>query len=131
MAALLAVLAAPGVARAAGCVHDGLRRSWQVEGVAHFDELMASGALAAPDGVRLPERAEPTGPKPVCSGPMCSSHQGAPVPPAVSVAAEPSPWAVLLGRPGLTPADAEYLDADDDSPRPTPVAGTVFHPPRG
>jgi hypothetical protein len=130
LGALLVALSAPGAARAAGCVHDGLRRSWQVEGAAHFEHLMASGALVVPAGVDLAERQPDPGPRPVCSGPMCSSNQGVPAPPVVSPMVEPSPWALLCARPGPEPADASFLDAVDECPRPSPVAGSVFHPPR-
>ncbi|GIW85897.1 MAG: hypothetical protein KatS3mg108_0221 [Isosphaeraceae bacterium] len=128
--ALLLLAVAPGVAEAAGCVHNGLRRTWQVSGVARFEALWATGALAVPEGVEVPERSEPVVPKPVCSGPMCSSHQGLPTVPAVSTAVEPGLWAFWMERPGLAPSELDFLSVCDDSPRPTLVVDTIFHPPR-
>ncbi len=124
-------LLAPASARA-GCVHDALGRSQQPAGAAHFDRLIAMGAMPMPDGDPAPrpfEPATPGRPRP-CSGPTCSNDSGVPPVPTATLAPASPSWAwagQLLDADG--PA-SDLLPRREGLSRPVHRGPSIFHPPR-
>ncbi len=125
-------LALAGSARRveAGCVHDGLSRSQESTGAAHFNRLIATGAMPAPaEPGETPERPIPGKPRP-CSGPSCSGSGGLPSVPTATIAPASSSWAWTDGLPAADVPGSLIWPARDARSRPILRPAGIFHPPR-
>jgi hypothetical protein len=125
----LAVCAATGTARGAGCVsHRGGSRIALDERANGFERLADSGALA---GMVHPDQPAPPANTPPCRGSICSKNPDSPAPSPPPAPPEREHWAYLTPTGGPPPSDATPAPTDDASAHPSHDRLGVFHPPRG
>ena len=125
--AVLALLAcgwlAPASARAGGCaLRDHLGA---IE--AHFDGLVAAGALAATPGHQAPLPGNRPTP---CTGLWCSGKSAVPSIPAASTTPRVAESAYLTQRPALPDTGPLFEPSRVDRSRPVRRPLSIFHPPR-
>ena len=131
--AFVALSTTAGSARGA-CVH-GISVSSRLDregnhsrgGARHFELLRQTGAIVDHSDETPLFGSEGS---PVCSGPFCSNSSPVPLAPVLVDPPRPPQWAGLIGIPVATPISSNPLPLDADSPRPTHIAPSVFHPPR-
>jgi hypothetical protein len=112
-------LFAPGSAQAASCDHPSDRPS------IGLDLLKIDGALTTREQDQAPR------PKP-CNGPSCSNKSA---PPSTSTSIPQPPPRAELWAFGVAPLPVDPLDSsarmvEGTLERPTPLATSIFHPPR-
>jgi hypothetical protein len=133
-AAAGAVLAVCGVGspRAlAGCVHDGVRRSWQSDGASHFVWLVEAGAIVLPTGVTRSTTSDPPKTPQPCSGPACSRDSGLPSSPPVSTSSDRHTWPWLCCALSIVEPEGRPHPRDEARNVPLHRCTSIFHPPRG
>ena len=125
--AALALLAcgwfAPASAQAKGCA----LREYMDAVEAHFDDLVAAGAIAETPGRPIPVPGDRPMP---CSGAFCSGKPAAPPMPAPSATSRAPQWGCLTERPPLPTSEPLLDPSRDDGARPVRRPLSIFHPPR-
>ena len=122
LALLLCAWLAPSAARAGCHLGDGTS-----PGLAHFDLLTSTGAIATDD---LPP--PPSDHRSPCPGGVCSRVPDVPLPSPST----PSPtghgpqWACLLERLGIPEPSPSLRPRDDEDFLPDADGPSIFHPPR-